>query len=79
MYTIKFYVNTFGKYKVPHTADFGFDVTIQLNGNARKFVNMKDMTITYDPRYANLKQDDKGRWVLQIIDEETLKQQYKKF
>ena len=75
MKTINFYVRTFNKngktYSIPYTADFGFSCSIQCNGNTRGWLDYKNMTITYDPRYAELKINERGYYVLHIVDEES--------
>ena len=56
-------------YSIPYTADFGFSCSIQCNGNTRGWLDYKNMTITYDPRYAELKLNERGYYVLHIVDE----------
>lgn len=76
MYRINIYWNC-GKtadgrnYKVPHTIDFGYDLTISLNGNMRSKVQKdNDGTefIIYDPRKARIKAGNDGYLVLHVID-----------
>lgn len=73
MVTIDIYFNT-GKtkdgrsYRVPHTIAWGFDMTVQLNGNAN-YQTRPDGTffVQYDPKKAGLKVNQSGYLVLNII------------
>lgn len=60
------------KYKVPHTTDFGWDMSISLNGNMKGKVQYdneaKTYYIIYDPKKAGLKFNNNGYVVLHIID-----------
>ena len=60
------------KYKVPHTTDFGWDMTVQLNSCKNTAIqhdaeNNVDYVI-YDARKAGVKLNDKGYLVLHITD-----------
>ena len=61
------------KYKVPHNYTcFGFDVSIQLNGNLKgKIMHDSENNcdfILYDPKKAGMKVNDKGYLVLNLTD-----------
>ena len=60
------------KYKVPHTTDFGWDMTVSLNGNMKGKVQYdnaaKTYYIIYDARKAGVKLNSNGYFVLHITD-----------
>lgn len=74
MQIIKIYFNT-GKtasgkaYKVPHTTAWGFDMTVQLNGNMSYYQGEDgEYYVQYDPKKAGVKVNSNGYLVLNIID-----------
>lgn len=62
------------KYKVPHTFDYGVDMTVQLNGGIRTAIDYDEQTgqqfIMYDPRRAGLYVNKKGYVEIHITDED---------
>lgn len=60
------------KFKVPHTIDFGYDMTVSLNGNMKGQVQYDNQQqtyyIIYDPRKAGVKINNNGYAILHITD-----------
>lgn len=74
MVRINIYFNT-GKtadgrtYKVPHTTAWGFDMSVQLNGNMQyKQDPNGQYYVEYDPTKAGVKVNKNGYLMLTIID-----------
>lgn len=57
------------KYKVPHTIDFGYNCTVQINSQNVKIQHDNQLNcdyIIYDAMKAGLKMNEKGYLVLHI-------------
>lgn len=59
------------KIKIPYTTQFGFNMSISLNGNIQIHKDPDNglLFIYYNPYYAEIKVNEKGFLVLSIIDE----------
>ena len=56
-------------YTVPYTLDFGYNLTIQLNGNLKAQTDPTGQDyVVYDPMKAGLKVNERGYLTLNIID-----------
>lgn len=66
--------NRSGKtYRVYHTSDFGFDCTVNINGNSTPIQQDEEgLFIVYVPQYAKLSINESGA-VLSVINPEDLK------
>lgn len=59
------------KYKIPYTYDFGFALSVSINGTLQVYQDDQGYYINYDPKYAEIKVNKDGYPVLHVTNKES--------
>lgn len=59
-------------YKIPYTYDFGYALSVSINGTLQVYKDDSGYFINYDPHYAEIKVNKDGYPVLHVINAESV-------
>ncbi len=58
-------------YKIPYTYDFGYAMSVSINGNLPVLQDAQGYFINYDPKYAEIRVNEKGFLVFHVTNAES--------